>query len=92
MSTPARTYEACGHEGNEKTQSFCFRCKFLKKLDMSWCGCATSLNSHDLIKFMYRCGSNVTHLKVNSVSILNAPCIDTIGRVCQNLTGKLLFW
>lgn len=65
-----------------------FRCKFLKKLDMSWCGCSTSLNSYDLIKFINRCGSNITHLKLNSISILNAPCIDIIGRVCQNLTGK----
>lgn len=30
----------------------------------------------------------MTQLKLNSVSILNAACIDTIGRVCQNLSGK----
>ncbi|XP_037030837.1 F-box/LRR-repeat protein 4 [Bradysia coprophila] len=62
------------------------RCKFLKKLDMSWCGCSTSLNSQDLIKFLRRCGSNLTHLKLSSVSILNGLCVETIGRVCQNLT------
>lgn len=56
---------------------------------MSWCGCSTALNSHDLIKFINRCGRNVTDLKLNSISILNATCIDTIGRVCRNLTGKL---
>lgn len=55
---------------------------------MSWCGCSTSLSSQDLIKFLNRCGANLTHLKLNSVSFLNGPCVDTIGRVCQNLNGK----
>lgn len=40
-------------------------------------------------RFLTQRGDNLSHLRLNSCKFLNASCIETIGIVCDNLTGNL---
>lgn len=45
--------------------------------------------SASLNRFLTQRGDNLTHLRLNSCKFLNASCIETIGIVCDNLSGTL---
>lgn len=38
--------------------------------------------------FIRHCGSQVTHLRLNSVKFLSSDSLETVGIVCDNLKGK----
>lgn len=42
------------------------------------------------VRFLTQRGDNLTHLRLNSCKFLNASCIETVGIVCDNLTGKFV--
>ncbi|XP_031627657.1 F-box/LRR-repeat protein 4 [Contarinia nasturtii] len=61
------------------------RCRFLKKIDLSWCGLFNNLTSSDFNDFIRHCGKQVTHLRLNSVKFLSSNSLETVGMICDNL-------
>lgn len=63
------------------------RCSYTKKLDLSWCGTFNKLTATDFKDFLAGCGSNLTHLRMDSCKFLSTgSCLELIGSHCfENL-------
>ncbi|EAT33396.1 AAEL014330-PA, partial [Aedes aegypti] len=63
------------------------RCAYTKKLDLSWCGTFNKLTATDFKDFLAVCGSNLTHLRMDSCKFLSTgSCLESIGSHCfENL-------
>ncbi|XP_057336309.1 F-box/LRR-repeat protein 4 [Microplitis mediator] len=61
------------------------RCKYLQRLDLSWCGNYDSITSHNFIDFINSCGSLLTHLRLNCCRFVNDHVVSEISHVCKNL-------
>ncbi|KAK7601643.1 hypothetical protein V9T40_009084 [Parthenolecanium corni] len=67
------------------------RCKYLQKLDLSWCGSFPSdISPQNFCKFIQSCGKLLTHIRLDCCRFVCNCCIETISRVCQNLTELTL--
>ncbi|PSN29548.1 F-box/LRR-repeat protein 4, partial [Blattella germanica] len=61
------------------------RCQFLQKLDMSWCGDFMQITPDNFINFIEECGSQLTHLRLNSCKFVDNSCILKVAENCNNL-------
>nr|CAD7402773.1 unnamed protein product [Timema poppensis] len=61
------------------------RCKYLQKLDLSWCGNILSILPNDFIRFIDDCGGLLTHIRLNSCKFANNASIIKIGEKCKSL-------
>ncbi|XP_015593223.1 F-box/LRR-repeat protein 4 [Cephus cinctus] len=61
------------------------RCQYLQKLDLSWCGNYDAITSYDIIEFLNSCGSQLTHLRLNSCQFVNDSVIEKVAAVCNDL-------
>ncbi|XP_069676083.1 F-box/LRR-repeat protein 4 [Periplaneta americana] len=66
-------------------QSLSKHCQYLQKLDLSWCGDFNHITSDDFIDFIEECGSQLTHLRLNSCKFVDNPCIVKVAMKCKNL-------
>lgn len=68
-------------------KTFQTRCKYVKKVDLSWCSEYSDLSSSDVGEFIQNCGKQLTNLRMNSVKFLSGKLLETIAMTCDNLTG-----
>ncbi|XP_074113577.1 F box and leucine-rich-repeat gene 4 [Cotesia typhae] len=61
------------------------RCKYLQRLDLSWCGNYESITSQNFIDFMHSSGCSLTHLRLNCCRFVNDLVVSEISSVCKNL-------
>lgn len=67
------------------------RCRYLRKLDLSWCGNYNMLNYQDIVNLLSTCGSLLTHLRLNCCRVVNDCVIFEISRVCKSLKGTYVY-
>lgn len=68
------------------------RCKYLQRLDLSWCGNYGTILSEDFIEFLRNCGNLLTHLRLNCCKFTNDAVIREISVICKNLKGLFDNW
>ncbi|KDR23668.1 F-box/LRR-repeat protein 4-like isoform X2 [Zootermopsis nevadensis] len=61
------------------------RCQYLQKLDLSWCGDFVHITSGDFVDFIEECGSQLTHLRLNSCKFADNRCAMKVSDKCKNL-------
>ncbi|KAK9501330.1 hypothetical protein O3M35_012066 [Rhynocoris fuscipes] len=61
------------------------RCKYLQKLNLSWCGNYGTITSHNFIVFIKNCGKQITHLQLDCCKYIDDECIKQISESCRNL-------
>ncbi|XP_041979217.1 F-box/LRR-repeat protein 4 [Aricia agestis] len=61
------------------------RCKFLQKLDLSWCGSHCMVQPCFVVDFLKSSGSELTHLRMNCCKFVDNAVLRTIADVCTNL-------
>ncbi|XP_068633432.1 F-box/LRR-repeat protein 4 [Battus philenor] len=61
------------------------RCKFLQKLDLSWCGSHRMIQSHYVIKFLRDNCSELTHLRLNCCEFVDNSVLRTVVESCAYL-------
>lgn len=61
------------------------RCKLIRKLDLSSCGCFNSVTCEDFVEFLRANGRTLTHLRLNWSKFLNSFSLQQIGFKCENL-------
>ncbi|XP_004924136.1 F-box/LRR-repeat protein 4 isoform X1 [Bombyx mori] len=54
------------------------RCKFLQKLDLSWCGSHRMIYSHYVVNFLKESGTELTHLRMNCCKFVDNAVLRTI--------------
>lgn len=64
------------------------RCKYLQRLDLSWCGNYESITSQNFIDFIHSSGCSLTHLRLNCCRFVNDHVVSEISSVCKNLKGN----
>lgn len=64
-----------------------FRCKYLRKLDLSWCGNHGFFRTTTIKEFLINCGSLLTHLRLNCCENVDNSTICQISITCKNLKG-----
>ncbi|XP_063706732.1 F-box/LRR-repeat protein 4 [Culicoides brevitarsis] len=70
---------------NVLLRSLSKRIRFLRKLDLSWCGLFSCISGSQFRDFIKERGSSLTHLRLDSCKFLNDLCLNTISMVCHNL-------
>lgn len=73
-------------------KTFQTRCKYVKKVDLSWCSEYSDLSSSDVEEFIQKCGKQLTNLRMNSVKFLTGNLLATIALTCEHLTGMHFFF
>lgn len=74
------------HSFNVRTlYNLSLRCKYLKKLDLSWCGNHGMLSSKCVKSFLNEHGSLLTHLRLNCCIYVDDSVIYEIAITCKNL-------
>ncbi|KPI99287.1 F-box/LRR-repeat protein 4 [Papilio xuthus] len=61
------------------------RCKFLQKLDLSWCGSHCMIQSHYVTKFLKQNCSELTHLRMNCCEFVDNSVLISIVDSCAYL-------
>ncbi|KAM0727295.1 F-box/LRR-repeat protein 4 [Formica fusca] len=61
------------------------RCKYLQKLDLSWCGNHDMFSTTCIKIFLSDCGSLLTHLRLNCCKTVDDSTIYQISITCKNL-------
>ncbi|KAI5635035.1 f-box-like domain-containing protein [Phthorimaea operculella] len=54
------------------------RCKFLQKLDLSWCGSHRMIHSNYVVNFIKDCGAELTHLRMNCCKFVDNSVLRAI--------------
>ncbi|CAB0010638.1 unnamed protein product [Nesidiocoris tenuis] len=74
------------HKVNSKTlEHLSPRCKYLLKIDLSWCGNYGLITSSQLSSFIEKCGKHLTHLRLDCCKFVDDECIHQIAISCRNL-------
>ncbi|XP_029175617.1 F-box/LRR-repeat protein 4 [Nylanderia fulva] len=74
------------HSFNASTlHNLSFRCKYLRKLDLSWCGNHGMFSPTSIKEFLVDCGSLLTHLRLNCCENVDNSTISQISITCRNL-------
>ncbi|XP_049873276.1 F-box/LRR-repeat protein 4 [Pectinophora gossypiella] len=61
------------------------RCKFLQKLDLSWCGSHRMIKSLYVVNFLKDSGAELTHLRMNCCKFVDNSVLKTIVDTCSGL-------
>ncbi|CAG9562054.1 unnamed protein product [Danaus chrysippus] len=61
------------------------KCKFLKKLDLSWCGSHCMIQPHYVVNFLKYSGSELTHLRMNCCKFVDNSVLRAIVDTSFNL-------
>ncbi|XP_020281990.1 F-box/LRR-repeat protein 4 isoform X2 [Pseudomyrmex gracilis] len=61
------------------------RCKYLRQLDLSWCGNHDMFSTVHIRNFLKVCGSLLTHLRLNCCETVDNSVVHEISRTCKNL-------
>ncbi|XP_045498556.1 F-box/LRR-repeat protein 4 [Colias croceus] len=61
------------------------RCKFLQKLDLSWCGSHCMIQSHYVVNFLKDSGAELTHLRMNCCKFVDNSVLRAIVDTSANL-------
>ncbi|CAL1676719.1 unnamed protein product [Lasius platythorax] len=61
------------------------KCKYLRKLDLSWCGNHGFFRTTTIKEFLINCGSLLTHLRLNCCENVDNSTICQISITCKNL-------
>lgn len=62
-----------------------YRCSYLRKLDLSWCGLFNAITPLKFKEFIKKCGGNLEALRLNSCQFINITCMEVVGQICHNL-------
>lgn len=74
------------HSFNARTlQNLSLRCKYLRKLDLSWCGNHCMFSATCIKVFLIDCGGLLTHLRLNCCKYVDNSTICQISITCKNL-------
>ncbi|XP_026492284.2 F-box/LRR-repeat protein 4 [Vanessa tameamea] len=61
------------------------RCKFLQKLDLSWCGSHCMIQPHYVVNFLRDSGAELTHLRMNCCKFVDNSVLRAIVDTSSNL-------
>ncbi|XP_025270096.1 F-box/LRR-repeat protein 4 [Camponotus floridanus] len=61
------------------------KCKYLRRLDLSWCGNHGMFSATSIKEFLIECGSLLTHLRLNCCKNVDDSTIYQISVTCKNL-------
>ncbi|XP_038209936.1 F-box/LRR-repeat protein 4 [Zerene cesonia] len=61
------------------------RCKFLQKLDLSWCGSHCMIQPHYVVNFLKDSGAELTHLRMNCCKFVDNSVLRAIVDTSPNL-------
>ncbi|CAG9786605.1 unnamed protein product [Diatraea saccharalis] len=64
------------------------RCKFLQKLDLSWCGSHCMIQCNYIVNFLRDSGVELTHLRLNCCKFVDNTVLRTIVETCAFLQGS----
>ncbi|EFN63767.1 F-box/LRR-repeat protein 4 [Camponotus floridanus] len=74
------------HSFNARTlHNLSLRCKYLRRLDLSWCGNHGMFSATSIKEFLIECGSLLTHLRLNCCKNVDDSTIYQISVTCKNL-------
>lgn len=79
------------HSFNARTlHNLSLRCKYLRRLDLSWCGNHGMFTTTSIKEFLIECGSLLTHLRLNCCKNVDDSTICQISITCKNLKGMYI--
>ncbi|XP_052747660.1 F-box/LRR-repeat protein 4 isoform X2 [Galleria mellonella] len=78
-----RPYWYCVHSQVLSTLSN--RCKFLQKLDLSWCGSRRKIYPSSVVNFLKDSGTELTHLRMNCCKFVDNMVLRAIVTTCPSL-------
>ncbi|XP_045447998.1 F-box/LRR-repeat protein 4 [Melitaea cinxia] len=61
------------------------KCKFLQKLDLSWCGSHCMIQPNFVVNFLRQSGANLTHLRMNCCKFVDNSVLKAIVDTSSNL-------
>ncbi|CAH4027203.1 unnamed protein product [Pieris brassicae] len=61
------------------------RCKFLQKLDLSWCGSHCMVQPHFVVDFLKDSGAELTHLRMNCCKFVDNSVLRAVVETSANL-------
>ncbi|KAF6209124.1 hypothetical protein GE061_014867 [Apolygus lucorum] len=74
------------HSVNYKTLEYLSpRCKYLQKIDLSWCGNYGQISPMQFISFIEKCGKQINNLRLDCCKFINDDCVKQIAVSCRNL-------
>ncbi|RVE51684.1 hypothetical protein evm_003656 [Chilo suppressalis] len=71
--------------GSQVLMTLSMRCKFLKKLDLSWCGSHNMIQSHYIVNFLRDSGAQLTHLRMNCCKFVDDYVLRAVIETCTQL-------